>query len=90
VSNKSKNISIEDIEKELIVFLRNNIIDGKMQVDAQTPFDSLRIDSLSIVEMLLFLERKYQVSIPETELTPETFTSAGTLAACAYRCLQHG
>jgi acyl carrier protein len=89
VSNKNRNISIEEVEANLLNFLRSNIVDQSVVADVNTSFQVLKIDSLSIVEMILFLERKYQVTIPETELVPENFKSVKTLAACAHRCLEN-
>jgi acyl carrier protein len=89
VSNK-KNVSIEEIENQLLHFLKSNIIDKSVEANKDIPFQTLKIDSLSTVEMILFLERKYQVTIPEHELVPDNFKSVKTLAACALRCLQNG
>ena len=89
MNDKAKMISISEIENRLCIFLRSNILDSKIEVSASTSFSSLRVDSLSLVEMVLFIERQYQVSVPETELIPENFRSVSTLAACTYRCLQH-
>ena len=83
-------ITISEIENRLCIFLRSNIIDSKIEVSASASFNSLRVDSLSLVELVLFIERQYEVSIPETELIPENFKSVSTLASCAYRCLQDG
>ena len=78
------------METHLLNFLKSNIVDKSVNADLDTSFQSLKIDSLSTVEMILFLERKYQITIPESELIPENFRSVKTLAACAYRCLQNG
>jgi acyl carrier protein len=87
--NSKKNVSIEEMENQLLHFLKSNIVDQSINPDANTTFQSLKIDSLSTVEMILFLERKYQVTIPETELIPDNFKSVKTLVACAYQCLQN-
>jgi acyl carrier protein len=89
VSNK-KNVSIEEIENQLLHFLKSNIIDKSVEANKDISFQTLKIDSLSTVEMILFLERKYQVTIPEHELVPDNFKSVKTLATCALRCLQNG
>lgn len=85
-----ENISIGEIENQLLHFLKSNIIDPSVDVSTETSFQSLKIDSLSTVEMILFLERKYQATITENELIPENFKSVKTLAACAYRCIENG
>jgi acyl carrier protein len=80
-------MTVEELERELCTFIRSNIVDSKMDVQPDTAFNTLKIDSLSIVEMVLFIERKFQITIPETELVPDNFKSVKTLAACAIRCL---
>jgi acyl carrier protein len=87
--NNKNNVSIVAVESQLLHFLKTNIIDKSVAADENTLFQSLKIDSLSTVEMILFLERKYQVTIPENELIPDNFKSVKTLAACAIRCLQN-
>jgi acyl carrier protein len=76
---------LNQIAHELCLFIKGNITDKKVELDFDTSFSSLGIDSLSIVEMVLFLERKYNMTLPEEELIPENFKSINTLAACAYR-----
>lgn len=90
MSKFSKSVTIEEIENHLVNFLKTNIVDKSLEVNPDSTFQSLKIDSLSIVEIILSLERKYQVTIPENELNPENLKSAKTLAACAYRCVQNG
>ena len=89
MSKFSKSVTLEEIESNLINFLKSNIVDKAVEVELDSTFQSLKIDSLSIVEIILFLERKYQVTIPENELNPDNLKSARTLAGCAYRCVQN-
>lgn len=85
MDNLPDTISLDQIARELCLFIKGNITDSKIEIGLDTSFSSLGIDSLSIVEMVLFLERKYNITLPEEELVPENFKSVNTLAACAYR-----
>lgn len=89
MATPSITISLPQISDELCRFIKGNITDKKIEIGMDTSFSVLGIDSLSIVEMVLFLERKYNITLPEEELTPENFKSINTLAACAYRNLLH-
>jgi acyl carrier protein len=60
-------------------------VDASTEVKADTPFHKLGIDSMSIIELVLFIERKFKISIPETELVPSNFKSITSLAECAFR-----
>jgi acyl carrier protein len=77
----------EDITNALLAFLKTSILEEDIDITAQTSFDQLGIDSLSIIELVLFIERKFQVIIPEDELLPENLNSVESLAACTFRNL---
>jgi acyl carrier protein len=76
-----------DITGALLTFLKTSILEKDIDITAQTSFDQLGIDSLSIIELVLFIERKFQVIIPEDELLPENLNSVESLAACTFRNL---
>jgi acyl carrier protein len=78
-------VTLEEISRQLEHFIKSTIVDGSTEVKADTPFHQLGIDSMSIIELVLFLERKFKISLPETELIPANFKSINTLAQCAMR-----
>lgn len=71
------NIIIAEIKK----YIENNILAPGMQVDAATDLKQAGIDSFSIVEIILFIERKFGVSIPDEKLVPDNFKTLQSLAA---------
>ncbi|MBK7305653.1 MAG: hypothetical protein IPI88_00595 [Chitinophagaceae bacterium] len=71
------NIIIAEIKK----YIENNILAAGMQVDAATDLKQAGIDSFSTVEIILFIERKFGVSIPDEKLVPENFKTLQSLAA---------
>lgn len=75
----------EMLALELCRYIKTNIVENSIQVLPDTSFGKLGIDSLSIIELVLFLERKFKIILPEQELIPENFISANTLADCAMR-----
>jgi acyl carrier protein len=77
----------EILSQELCTFIKSTIADKKVHVDPATAFSDIGIDSLSIIELVLFIERKFKITLPEEELIPENFKSAATLAQCAIRYL---
>ena len=78
-------ITLEEISRQLEHFIKSTIVDGSIEVNADTPFNKLGIDSMAIIELVLFIERKFKISIPESGLVPSNFKSINTLAQCAYR-----
>lgn len=80
-----KEISLDDLNRELCAFVRSSIVDKHVDVAPDTSFNQLGIDSLSIIELVLFLERKFNITLPEEALLPENFKTVTTLAECAIR-----
>jgi hypothetical protein len=42
---------------------------------------------MSIIELVLFIERKFNVAISEKDLSPENLKSIQTLAECTFKYL---
>jgi acyl carrier protein len=84
-SSHTQDAQAEKIALELCAFLKTNIVDKNITIDPDTSFPKLGVDSLSIIELVLFVERKFNVALPEHELIQENFKSARTLAACTLR-----
>lgn len=78
-------ITLEEISQQLKLFIKSTIVEGSIEVKHDTPFNKLGIDSMAIIELVLFIERKFKITIPETELVPTNFKSIDALAACAFR-----
>ncbi len=71
------NTIISEIKK----YIENNILAGGVQIDADTNLKQAGIDSFSTVEIILFIERKFGVSLPDEKLIPENFITIQALAA---------
>lgn len=75
-----KEASRESISKELQKFVEDNIIDRSVKVETNVSFNDLGVDSFSVIQIVLFIERKYNVVIEEGDLTPENLRSIQSLA----------
>ena len=71
-----------DVGEALCDFLRTEVLAEGVVFDAATPLSQLGVDSLSIVEVLLFVERRFGVSVPESHLTRANLHSVAALARC--------
>lgn len=77
-------LSAEEIASELCVFLRENILAPNVEVTAETALAEIGVDSFSLMEVVLFIERKFALELPAESLSPENIASVGTLSAyCA-------
>ena len=75
-----KSESKETIAKELQKFVEENITDKAVAVEVKIPFHELGVDSISIIQIVLFIERKFNVSMTESDLTQENLKSIYTLS----------
>lgn len=73
-------MEIEEVEKSLIKFLENNILGEGVKIDSTSSLSEIGVDSYSIVEILLFIERKYGFVIPDDHLKPENFNNVNSIA----------
>lgn len=73
----------ETISKEVCDFLRESVLVEGVTFDENSSLSSLSIDSFSIIEILLFIERRFNIVIPEGSLTQENLKSVASLARCA-------
>ena len=70
------------VKKELCDFIAENILAGEVIVLPDTILSDIGVDSFSIIEIILFIERKFGISIPHESLTPENFVSVDALVLC--------
>ena len=73
--------------KDMILeYIKNEYLDEDdledMELDENTPLISSGIvDSFSMVSLKRFLEKKYEVSIPDSEASPEAFDTVTSIIA---------
>ncbi|MGB2985532.1 MAG: acyl carrier protein [Phycisphaerae bacterium] len=73
---------IATIGDELCGFLRSAILDENVELDRTSRLSVLGVDSVSLVELVLFIERRFKVTLPESALTRENLECVETLARC--------
>ncbi|MEX1192178.1 MAG: acyl carrier protein [Brumimicrobium sp.] len=73
-------MKLEEVEQSIIKFLKNNILAEEVEIDASNNLSELGVDSYSIVEILLFIERKYGFVIPDDELKPDNFINVTSIS----------
>lgn len=73
---------LDSIRTALCGFIRENLVAPGVGVQPETPLDVLGLDSFSIIEIVLFIERNYQLSLPDEALNKENLYSAASIAEC--------
>lgn len=82
--------SVDTISRELCEYLRSSIIAEGVSFDEDSSLSALGIDSFSIIEILLFIERRFNIVVPESELTQENLKSAASLARAVHLAASGG
>ena len=67
------NMTIENIEERLIKEISIILSIDPSMIIPDTPLHSLGLDSLRFVELLVFIEKKFNLNLMETGLTREDF-----------------
>ena len=75
------------VQARLLEFLRGEVFSPQTAVSGDTDLIASGFDSVSLVSLLLFIERTYGLWVPEREITEATFKNTRTLAAVVVRLL---
>jgi len=78
----------KEIEKELLHFLKTSILAEKVDLSETDELRSIGVDSFSIVEIILFIERKFGLILPDNQLLPENFKSIESIASLVSKALK--
>lgn len=78
---------MDDIEQPIIEYVSAMVAEtGGAPVDRQTRLlESGLLDSINLVKLVHFLEERFEISIPDTEIRAELFESPANLAAFVSR-----
>ena len=79
---------MDDLKQTILEYVRREYLeeDDDREVDMATPLISGGIvDSFSMVSLKRFLEKKYQIQIPDADASPEAFDSVDRIAELVKR-----
>ncbi len=86
LSMAAMEIQAEDIAAQLCGFLRERILAPGVPVTPDTDLSDIGVDSFALMELILFVERRYGLVLPPEALTPENLASVAALSRyCAAR-----
>jgi acyl carrier protein len=77
----------KQIQTQLLEFLRQGVFSTQVKVSEDTDLIANGFDSLSLVSLLQFIEKKYGLWIPENEINETTLKNVSSLAAVIARLL---
>jgi acyl carrier protein len=77
--------STEEIVKQLCSFLSDNVLASSVDLSPDTHLTSIGVDSFSLMEMILFIERRFGLVLPAESLTADNISSVNALSQhCAF------
>ena len=77
-----KRLPLKDIELRLTRELASILSVDESAIKPDTPLHSLGVDSMSFVEILVFIEKTFHLRLIESGLSREHFATLRSLAAC--------
>ena len=80
-------LSAAEIGTAICEFLESQVLSDGVAVTLETALDTIGVDSFAIVEIVLFLERRFELVLPLESLTPEHIRSVEALTACCLDAL---
>jgi acyl carrier protein len=72
------------IEEEIIHFLKKEIYDSSIHLDKHTNLIESGMDSFSLLSMLMFIEKKFNVCIPQEEINETRMKNVQNLSDLIY------
>ena len=79
---------MDDLEQVILAYVKKEYVDedDDREVTPTTPLISGGIvDSFSMVSLKRFLEKKYDIQIPDADASPEAFDSVTSIVALVHR-----
>lgn len=83
---------MQTIQEALRAYIAQNILfspDGFTYTDNDSFLENGILDSTGVVEMVAFIEDHFQISVEDSEITPQNFDSISNLAAYISSKLNH-
>lgn len=80
----------QQIASDLLRFIQQNITGLEVKLDENTVLKDVGVDSFSLVEVILFIERKFGIEMPEELVHPDNFKTVKILSTVLHQLLNVG
>ena len=78
-------LDAKQVEEKLICQLAAILSADRKKIKPEVPLHTLGVDSLSFVELLVFIEKEFSIKLMESGLQAEDFKTISSLASCISR-----
>ena len=73
------------LEEALLRLVREKLFDGGAPMTVETDLFAAGLDSMCIMQLMISIEERFGVRVPEASVTRENFSTASSLAALVRR-----
>lgn len=73
----------DTIESQVSAYLSKRFLAKGVKLEAAAPFAEFGIDSMTVVELVMFIEEEFGIVIPADQLTGDNLKSLESLVNCA-------
>jgi len=73
----------DNIEAQISAYLAKRFLAKGVKLEASIPFADFGIDSMTVVELVMFIEEEFGIVIPANQLTGDNLKSLESLVNCA-------
>lgn len=75
---------MQEVKSRLLEFLRSEIFDPSVQIEEETDLIEAGLDSLSLLQILMFVQSSFNLRIPEAEINEERIRCPDSIAQLIY------
>lgn len=75
-----------DLESALLALVREKLFEGGEALTSATDMFTAGLDSMGIMQLMILVEERFGVRIPESAVTRENFATVASFAAMVRRC----
>jgi acyl carrier protein len=75
-----------DLVAALLALVREKLFDGGQVLTGSTDLFAAGLDSMGIMQLMILIEERFGVRIPESAVTRENFATVESLSALIRRC----
>ncbi|MGM0425024.1 MAG: phosphopantetheine-binding protein [Thermodesulfobacteriota bacterium] len=77
-------VPLQEVKSRLMEFLGSEIFDPSVQIEEGTDLLEAGLDSMSLLQILMFVESSFDLRIPEAEINEERIRFPDSIAQLIY------
>lgn len=76
----------DDLEGHMLALIREKLLETGGEMTPASDLFAAGLDSMGIMQMMIAIEERYGLRIPEGEVTKQNFSNVSNLSALIRRC----